>query len=126
MMDLAVARYYVENYFSPTKKQYAEKVIEYIKQSMTNRIPEMEWLDDETIEYAYKKVAAMTEMAGYKDADVNPETIYKKYEKMEFSDDDYFNNIVSHYLYKDIEFMKDYNSTSNEFIFPDLTPHVNK
>jgi len=125
IMDSIIARFYILNHFSPDKKQYAEKVIEYIKQSMINRIPEMEWLDDETIEYAYKKVAAMTEMVGYQDYLMDPKYLYEKYEKMEIGND-YFNNIVSYILYKNNEDMKNFNSTINEIILPDITPYVNK
>jgi len=75
IMNTALLRYYVISNFSQDKKQYAEKIIEYIKQSMINRIQKMEWLDDETIEYAYKKVAAMTEIVGYQDSFLDPEYI---------------------------------------------------
>jgi len=125
-MELAIARYYVEDNFSLYKKQYAEKVIEYIKQSMINRIPEMEWLDDETIEYAYKKVAAMKEMIGYQDYIMDPKYIYEKYEKMEFSHDDYLNNIVNFIAFKNAEEIKYLNYSINEIPQPDMTPHVNR
>jgi len=94
-MDIAMARYYVEKYFSPGKKEYAEKMIEYIKQSMMNRIPKMEWLDEETKAYAYKKVAAMTNIVGYQDFLLDTKAIYELYQEVEIKEDDFFANMVS-------------------------------
>jgi len=124
-MDMAVGEYFVEDHFSLDKKYYAEKVIEYIKQSMINRIPEMEWLDDETIEYAYKKVAAMTETIGYQDYIMNPEKLYKRYESIEISDDEFFKNIVNHSVYKNGNYLKSADSIS-DLSLTDIAPQVNK
>jgi len=100
VMKTALSRYYViNNNFSQDKKQYAEKIIEYIKQSMINRIQTMEWLDDETIEYAYKKVTAMTEIVGYQDSLLDIEQVYEEYKSMEIDENDYFTNMVNYFKY---------------------------
>jgi len=94
-----MGKYYVEKYFTQNKKEYAEKLIEYIKTSMVNRIQQMEWLDQPTIEYAYKKVANMTEIIGYPEIIFNPKFIYELYEDIKITDNNYFNNIVSFSIY---------------------------
>jgi len=94
-MPLAIGKYYVEKYFTQNKKQYSEKLIEYIKTTMINRIQQMEWLDPPTIEYAYKKVANMTEIIGYPEIIFNPKSIYELYKDLEFTENDFFNNMVS-------------------------------
>jgi len=115
-MDVAIAKYFVENNFSPYKKQYAEKVVEYIKQSMMNRIPEMEWLDDKTIEYAYKKIAAMTEIIGYQDSILDTEKLYEKYKDFEVTDDDFFTNYVNYNRYKNREQLRKSAFSKNELL----------
>jgi len=95
IMDIALARYYIEKNFSPNKKEFSEKVIEYIKQSMMNRIPKMEWLDEETIEYAYKKVAAMTDIIGYQDFVLDTKAVYEMYKELEIKDNDFLSNMIS-------------------------------
>ncbi|OUM59233.1 hypothetical protein PIROE2DRAFT_15300, partial [Piromyces sp. E2] len=50
---------------------------EYIKQSMINRIPKLEWLDDKTIEYAIKKVEVMTGVIGYSETSINLDSLYE-------------------------------------------------
>ncbi|OUM65176.1 hypothetical protein PIROE2DRAFT_23940, partial [Piromyces sp. E2] len=82
------------------------KLIEYIKQSMMNRIPEMEWLDDETIEYAFKKIASMNETVAYQDDIMNVEILYNKYKEMGINEDDFLNNIINYYKYKNKENLK--------------------
>jgi len=94
-MSLAMGKYYVEQYFTPNKKQYSEKLIEYIKTTMINRIQQMEWLDPPTIEYAIKKVTNMTEIIGYPEVIFHPKSIYELYKDLEFTENDFFNNIVS-------------------------------
>ncbi|OUM66188.1 hypothetical protein PIROE2DRAFT_6618 [Piromyces sp. E2] len=124
-MDMAAGKYFVERNFTPAKKYYAEKVIEYIKQSMINRIPEMEWLDDETIEYAYKKVASMTEMIGYEDYILDPKYIYEKYKTIEIKRDDFFSNALSHSIYKNRNYITGADNLS-ELIDSEIAPQVNK
>jgi len=106
IMDDVIGRFYIQKYFSPEKKEYAEKLIEYIKQSMINRIPEMEWLDDDTIDYALKKVASMNETVGYQDYLLNVQTVYDKYEEMEISENNTLKNIINYYKYTNKENLK--------------------
>jgi len=122
-MDTAIARYFVESYFTESKKQYSEKVIEYITQSMINRIPNVEWLDDETIEYAYKKIASMKSNIGYPDFILKPEILFEKYSQFDINEDDFFNNIVSIYQYLNKVQLKNINSSKDELSF-DVPPQT--
>jgi len=92
-MDEVVSRYFIESFFTESKKQYSEKVLEYIIQSMVNRISNVEWLDDETIEYAYKKISAMKTNIGYPNYILNGEFLNKMYGQVEINEDDFFNTI---------------------------------
>jgi len=97
MMGYAVGRYFVLNNFKKEKKEYAEKVLEYIKQSMFNRIPQVEWLDNETIEYSYKKLDAMSTIIGYSETFMDPEYLAKnEYNGIDISSDDYFTNEINY------------------------------
>jgi len=122
-MSDVIGKYFVERYFSESKKQYAEKVIEYITQSMINRIPNVEWLDDETIEYAYKKIAAMKTIVGYQDSMIKPEILFEKYNQIEINEDDFFNNIVNIYYNKNKRDLK-YIKASKDEINVDLPPQT--
>ena len=96
-MGYAVGRYFVLNNFKKEKKEYAEKVLEYIKQSMFNRIPQVEWLDNETIEYSYKKLDAMSTIIGYSETFMDPEYLAKnEYNGIDISSDDYFTNEINY------------------------------
>ncbi|ORX79228.1 zincin, partial [Anaeromyces robustus] len=123
VMAEAVGKLYVDKYFTPDKKQYSEKVIEYIKQSMINRIPQVEWLDDETIEYAYKKVSAMTETIGYNEKIMNPEYLYEKYEKQGVDENDYITTIINYYKYSNKKTLKYAVSNLSE-IDMDIPPQI--
>jgi predicted metalloendopeptidase len=107
-----ISRYFAEIYFTPSKKQYAEKVVEYIRQSMINRISNIEWLDDETSEYAAKKVAAINTLVGI-DGSENLEILSNRFQNLTTTKDDYFNNainiqeILNNYLLKYIQSPKD-------------------
>jgi len=100
IMDLFEAKYYIENEFSPSIKVNTEIMLEYIKQSMLNRIAKMEWLDEETKENAIKKVDGIKETIGYKDYIMDSKFIYQEYEPLEISEDDFFNNLISSFSYK--------------------------
>jgi len=107
-----VSRYFAKIYFNPSKKQYAEKVVEYIRQSMINRITNVKWLDDETREYAAKKVAAINKLVGIDDSK-NLETLFNNFQNLTTTEDDYFNNVIkineinNNYSLKNIQSSKD-------------------
>ena len=107
-----VSRYFAKIYFNPSKKQYAKKVVEYIRQSMINRITNVEWLDDETREYAAKKVAAINKLVGIDDSK-NLETLFNNFQNLTTTEDDYFNNVIkineinNNYSLKNIQSSKD-------------------
>ncbi|OUM57674.1 hypothetical protein PIROE2DRAFT_17260 [Piromyces sp. E2] len=123
MYDL-VGKYFVEQNLPPSKKQYAEKVLEYIKQSMINRIPKVEWLDDETIEYAIKKVEAMDSYVGYTESSINLDIFMKNYGNLTLSDDDYFNNAINVFENNNNNELKYVKSTKDDLEEIQLPPQV--
>jgi len=79
---------------------------------MINRISNIEWLDDETSEYAAKKVAAINTLVGI-DGSENLEILSNRFQNLTTTKDDYFNNainiqeILNNYLLKYIQSPKD-------------------
>ncbi|OUM66904.1 hypothetical protein PIROE2DRAFT_5763 [Piromyces sp. E2] len=96
MMDMALGKYYIEETFDYDVKKTVEDVFKNIKQSMIERIPQMEWLDQETSNYAIEKVKMIKENIAYPDYLMDLEKMTKKYELLEIDPDDYFNNIISY------------------------------
>ncbi|ORX57153.1 zincin [Piromyces finnis] len=81
-LPLTVSKYYVSNYFDDNNKVIVKQMINNIKEAMIIRINKMEWLDEETKEYAMKKVSKMKESIGYFDDIMNPKKIYQEYENL--------------------------------------------
>ena len=96
MMEMAVGKYYIEASFDYDVKPPVEEVFKNIKQSMIERIPQMEWLDQETGDYAIEKVKMVKENIAYPDYLFDLEKMTKKYELLDIDPDDYFNNIISY------------------------------
>ncbi|KAG4098305.1 Metalloproteases [Neocallimastix lanati (nom. inval.)] len=115
-LEKAVARYFVLNNFKNDKKNFTEKVLTYIKQSMYNRIPQIEWLDDETIEYAYKKLNSITEIIGYSEKFIDPEYLFKDFEGLEMTDDYITNSLnVKRFTLKKVFKILDLNNNEIDF-----------
>jgi len=92
IMGSAVGKYYVEKSLSKEYKKAAEEFTKNIKQAMIERIPKMEWLDDQTREYAIKKVNKINDIVGYPDYILKPQELIKEYEGLEIFSDDFFTN----------------------------------
>ncbi|OUM59231.1 hypothetical protein PIROE2DRAFT_15296 [Piromyces sp. E2] len=123
MGDL-LGKYFVEQSLPPSKKQYIEKILEYIKQTMINRIPKVEWLDDETIEYAIKKVEAMDSYVGYTESSINLDTFMKNYGNLTLSDNDYFNNVINIFENNNNNDLKYITSTKEDLEETQLPPQM--
>ncbi|OUM56355.1 hypothetical protein PIROE2DRAFT_19063, partial [Piromyces sp. E2] len=67
LMPNSISKYFIQNAFSDTIKLEAGQMIGYIKKAMLERIPKMEWLDEETKQYAMMKVEKMKSRIGYSD-----------------------------------------------------------
>jgi len=69
-------------------------MIKNIREGMIQRIPKMEWLDEETKEKSYrKKPLKMKEIISYDEDKMSSKKIYEKYEKFDIND--YFNYTVN-------------------------------
>ncbi|ORX38765.1 zincin [Piromyces finnis] len=96
MMEMAVGKYFVEEAFDSNTKPAVKEVFKNIKQSMIERIPQMEWLDKETSDYAIEKVKMIKENIAYPDYLMDLEKMTKKYEYLELNPDDYLGNVISY------------------------------
>src|SRR5699024_5372480 len=79
----ALGKIYVEKYFPPEAKEFAETMVEDIKLTYIDRIKNLDWMTEDTKEMAIEKVNTMTVKIGYPDEwkdyaemDVNPENTY--------------------------------------------------
>jgi len=83
IMPMAITRYFVKRNFEADFKENFKEMIDNIKEAMTNRIPKMEWLDEETKEYAVEKVVKMKDRIGYSDEAMDPKYLYQTYGSLE-------------------------------------------
>lgn len=138
MMGMAASKLFIEKAFAGDSKEAAEKTIEYIKEAMNFRIPQMTWLDRKTRNLAIQKVFALTNKIGYPDFVLKPNEVRDEYANLEISDSDFFVNIVNSNTWdieknlKDIKKKVDrskwemtpqtvnayYNPPLNEIVFP--------
>jgi len=106
LMPKAVSRYFILMNFENNFKDDFKEMIENIKETMINRIPQMEWLDEETKEYAIEKVVKMKDRIGYPDDIMDPKKVYQIYESLEI--DNYFDLINKSYVYGNGEILKEF------------------
>jgi len=85
IMSMAISKFFVEKNFSKDEKEEAKEMIENIKEMMIERIPKMEWLDDETRPHAIEKVLKMKDRIGYPDEAMDSKKIYQRYENIEIN-----------------------------------------
>jgi len=124
MMPMAIGRYFIEKLYSKQKKEYAEKTLEYVKLAMINRVAEMDWLEEETVEYALKKVSAITQEVGGPDYVFSSEKVMKKYENLDFTYDSYFDNIIIYNQYKVRSNLSNLNKKFKVTDILETAPHV--
>ncbi|ORX42211.1 zincin [Piromyces finnis] len=118
----ALGRYFVLENSNNDTNAYAEKLLEYTKQSMYNRIPQMEWLDDETIEYAYKKIDTMTTTIGYTKEILDQEYIFKMYEGFDVSLDDFLTNQINYVIFMNNKILDFYEGGLESILVEALIP----
>ncbi|OUM59293.1 hypothetical protein PIROE2DRAFT_15211, partial [Piromyces sp. E2] len=91
-MPYALAKYYSDRKLSENVTNEIKQMIGYIKESMLERIPKLEWLDEETKQKAIEKLLKMKDVIGFKEKYDDPKIIYKLYEYLDF------NNPLTTYL----------------------------
>ncbi|OUM59295.1 hypothetical protein PIROE2DRAFT_15213, partial [Piromyces sp. E2] len=84
-MPYAIGKYYSDRKLSENVTNEIKQMIKYIKESMLERIPKLEWLDEETKQKAIEKVLKMKEIIGYQEKYDDPKMIYKLYEYIDHS-----------------------------------------
>jgi len=92
VMSKAVSRYFVQRIFSESAKNEIEEMAKNIKEVMLDRIQKIEWLDDETKEYAIHKLLKMQDRIGYPDEIMDPKKLYQLYENVEVNN--YFDILI--------------------------------
>ena len=134
----AVGQLYVERYFPEEAKERMLTLVNNLKESLGERISNLEWMSDETKEKAHEKLSTFIVKIGYPDK-------WKDYSSLEVKDDSYYANMKRASEFRYNEMMDDlgkpvdktkwhmspqtvnsyYSPSSNEICFPAgiLQPH---
>ncbi|TPX52421.1 hypothetical protein SeMB42_g01407, partial [Synchytrium endobioticum] len=92
---MAAGKYFVKKAFGGDSKQAVERGIDNVKQSMINRLQELQWVDDETRQEGIEKVKSLRRKIGYPEYIMKPSALAAKYSGLwRFVTDRYFENIV--------------------------------
>ena len=82
----AVGQLYVERYFPEEAKERMLTLVNNLKESLGERISNLEWMSDETKEKAHEKLSTFIVKIGYPDK-------WKDYSSLEVKDDSYYANM---------------------------------
>ena len=85
MLGEAVGRQYVAEYFPPEYRAQMEELVANLRTALGNRIPNYDWMSDETQAAALEKLAKFTVKIGYPDK-------WRDYSALEVRPDDLFGN----------------------------------
>ena len=127
----AVGQLYVERYFPEEAKERMLTLVNNLKESLGERISNLEWMSDETKEKAHEKLSTFIVKIGYPDK-------WKDYSSLEVKDDSYYANMKRASEFRYNEMMDDlgkpvdktkwhmspqtvnayYSPSSNEICFP--------
>ena len=93
----AVGQLYVERYFPAEAKERMLNLVENVKESLGERISNLEWMGDETKKKAHEKLNTFIVKIGYPDK-------WKDYSSLEIKDDSYWANMkrASEYKYQEM------------------------
>ena len=96
-MGEAVGQLYVQKYFPPQAKERMLKLVDNLTLSLSERINQLEWMNDETKEKAQEKLGTFIVKIGYPDK-------WKDYSLLEIKDDSYWQNRVrvAHFAYNEM------------------------
>src|SRR5699024_3905988 len=96
-MGEAVGQLYVQKYFPPQAKERMLKLVDNLTLSLSERINQLEWMNDETKEKAQEKLGTFIAKIGYPDK-------WKDYSLLEIKDDSYWQNRVrvAHFAYNEM------------------------
>lgn len=95
VMGFALGAMFVRSVFHGDSKQMGQTMIEEVRDAFKNNLPNLKWMDDQTRELAKEKADAITDMIGFPDFILDNTKLDKRYEGLEFEENQYFlNNIL--------------------------------
>lgn len=125
IIGFALGAMFVREVFHGDSKIMAEQMIEEIREAFKKNLPTLSWMDPETRQLAREKANAITDMIGFPDFILNPEKLDKKYEGLEFIEDEYFENNIRVSRFSLLQSMKKLNKPSNKTEWEMYPPIVN-
>ncbi|GFQ68913.1 endothelin-converting enzyme homolog, partial [Trichonephila clavata] len=90
---------FVREAFPGDSKITAENMIQGIKESFKDNFPSLKWMDPETQKLAAAKVDSIIDTVGYPDFLLDPDEVDETYKELEFSETDYFQNVMNSFHY---------------------------
>ncbi len=87
VMGEAIGQVYVAKYFPPEAKERMVKLVSNLKESLGNRIDNLEWMSGETKQKAHEKLATIKLKIGYPDK-------WRSYDDLEVKSDAYILNLM--------------------------------
>ncbi|KAK6176464.1 hypothetical protein SNE40_014749 [Patella caerulea] len=93
-LGMAVGAMFIEDNFKKESKDTALEMIHDIRAAFNELLEENDWMDEETKAFAREKANAMNERIGYPEFITDSELLDKRYELLDFSDDQYFQNVL--------------------------------
>eukprot|EP00095_Tigriopus_kingsejongensis_P002953 snap_masked-scaffold243_size241480-processed-gene-1.14 protein:Tk02953 transcript:snap_masked-scaffold243_size241480-processed-gene-1.14-mRNA-1 annotation:"PREDICTED: neprilysin-2-like" len=91
----AAGSLYAKHYFPKEAKSIMNELIENVRESFTEIINDIEWMDDVTKGKAIEKLVAMDQMIGYPDEILEEDKVTSRYEGVVVEDGKYFASFLS-------------------------------
>ncbi|RIA98623.1 hypothetical protein C1645_749393 [Glomus cerebriforme] len=140
-LGLMAGRYFVLKAFGGQSKETADQIIISLKDAFIKRLPQLDWLDEETRKKAIEKVDHIIQKIGYpvKSPDtMSPQSLAEYYATIDIKEDKFFENLLSAHAWASRKKWKEvgkpvdlgqwymtpqtvnayYNPTANEIVFP--------
>ncbi|GFT65127.1 endothelin-converting enzyme homolog [Nephila pilipes] len=96
----------VREIFNGETKPMAESMSDAIKEAYKKNLFQLKWIDPETRKLIIAKVDSLKVNIGFPDYILHSDQLDKEYEKLEFSETDYFNNNLKILQYNEIKSWK--------------------
>ncbi|XP_064642962.1 endothelin-converting enzyme homolog isoform X4 [Lineus longissimus] len=91
-IGFAVGAMFVKSAFHGDSKTTAEEMVKLIKMSFKKNLPNLSWMDAETIRKADEKVDGVVDMIGFPDYILNQTALDERYAGVRIEDNEYFDN----------------------------------
>ncbi|XP_077980296.1 endothelin-converting enzyme homolog [Glandiceps talaboti] len=106
VFDMAVGAMFVREAFSEESKRELTEMVDSIKNIFVDRLPGIDWMDDESRDRAKVKTDYMTYAIGYPDYILVPAQLDERWEGYEVNTTEFFDNRVSYRRYYNERAMK--------------------